>query len=153
MASRDDLVSGEDDYCFCKPGEIYVVYLKNGGKSELDLSKAEGLFEVQWYDPRQGGVLQTGPVRAVRGGSARSLGRPPKDTDQDWAVLVRPADPDRNYPPAVNAGADRTLMLPRGANSVTVELLGRVTDDGKPGKLQRPGDVVVAPLEPPQRGS
>jgi hypothetical protein len=134
MASRDDLVSGEDDYCLCKPGAIYVVYLKNGGKAELDLAKAEGLFEVQWYDPRNGGPLQTRTVRAVRGGSTCSLGRPPKDPDQDWAVLVRPADPNRNYPPAVNAGEDRTVMLPRGANSVTVELLGCVTDDGKPGK-------------------
>jgi hypothetical protein len=70
------------------------------------------MFEMQWFDPRGGGPLQTGTVRAVPGGGIRSLGNPPKDTNKDWAILIRPADPNRNYPPAVNAGEDRSVMLP-----------------------------------------
>ncbi len=134
MSSRDDLTSGESDYCLCNPGVIYVVYAKNGGSPKLDLSDAKGMFEVQWFDPRGGGPLQTGTVRAVPGGGIRSLGNPPKDTNKDWAILIRPADPNRNYPPAVSAGDDRSVMLPRDGNSVTVELDGSVADDGKPGK-------------------
>jgi hypothetical protein len=90
MSSTDELTPDENDYCLSKPGEIYVVYLKNGGTAELDLSDAEGEFEVRWYDPRHGGPLVTGTVPTVRGGSTRSLGGPPKDKERDWAVLVRP---------------------------------------------------------------
>jgi len=104
MSCRDDLTPGENDYCLCKPGRVYVIYLKNGGAAKLDLSDSKGTFEVQWYDPRHGGSLLTGTVRAVRGGSICSLGNAPKDTNEDWVILVRTADPNRNYPPAINAG-------------------------------------------------
>ena len=96
MSSRDDLTPSENDYCLCKPGRIYVVYLKDGGAAKLDLSDGKGTFEVQWYDPRHGGPLLTGTVRVVNGGSMCSLGNPPKDTNKDWAILVRPGDPKRN---------------------------------------------------------
>jgi hypothetical protein len=91
MASHDELTPAPDDYCLAKPGQVYVVYLKNGGTAELDLSNTRGSFEVRWYDPRHGGPLQTGTVRTVRGGSACSLGSPPKEKDKDWVILVRPA--------------------------------------------------------------
>ena len=80
-----------------------------------------------------GGPLLSGSTVAVAGGGKRSLGQPPRDQDQDWLALVRPADPNRNYPPAVNAGGDQTVMLPRGEQTVTIELEGNVNDDGKPG--------------------
>ncbi len=134
MASRDDLVPGENDYCLARPGRIYVVFVKNGDNAKLDMSGATGVFEVRWYDPRRGGPLLAGTIRAVRGGSVCSLGSSPKADGKDWAILVRPADPNRNYPPAVNAGDDRSVMLPRGGDSITVRLDGAVDDDGKPGR-------------------
>jgi hypothetical protein len=72
-------------------------------------------------------------VQSVAGGGTRSLGRPPRDPEKDWLALVRPADPDRNYPPAVNAGPDQTVMLPRTGQTVELPLAAEVTDDGKPG--------------------
>jgi hypothetical protein len=133
MSCKDGLLRDAGGYCLCKPGEIYVAYLKGGGNARLDLSGAKGVFEVQWFDPRHGGTLLTGTVRAVPGGAVRALGDPPKDIGQDWAALIRPADPNRNYPPAVDAGGDQSAMLPREGNSVAVRLNGTVTDDGKPG--------------------
>jgi hypothetical protein len=149
MSCTDELVSGPQNYCLCKPGQIYVVYLKRGAESKLDLSNGSGAFEVAWYNPREGGSLQRGSVRAIHGGSTCNLGNPPADADQDWVVLVRPADPNRNYPPGVRAGDDQTVMLPRDGNSITVRLHGTVTDDGKPddnlttswGKHGGPGSV------------
>jgi hypothetical protein len=44
-------------YCFAKPGEIYIVYLPEGGTAELDLNGVTGRFSVSWYDPRNGGDL------------------------------------------------------------------------------------------------
>jgi len=91
MASDDGKTSAKDDYCFCKPGEVYAVYLRNGRGTKLDLTGAGGAFEVKWYDPRKGGELQNGSVRTVRGGAPRDLGRSPDKPDSDWVVLVRKA--------------------------------------------------------------
>jgi hypothetical protein len=44
---------------------------------------------VRWFDPRHGGALQLGSVHQVHGPGRVSLGQPPADTGQDWAVLVR----------------------------------------------------------------
>ncbi|GAB6164195.1 hypothetical protein JCM19992_01950 [Thermostilla marina] len=88
MANHNELV-GDQAWCLAKPGAVYVVYLRNGGTAELDLSDAEGTFTVRWYDPRSGGALQTGAVESVPGGKKVVLGKAPHDGDQDWVVLVR----------------------------------------------------------------
>jgi hypothetical protein len=92
MANHNKLVGNLDDdnsrYCFAKPGETYVVFLPEGGEQTLDLSAARGTFIVQWYNPREGGSLETGSVKQVRGGRTISLGTPPADIDKDWVVLV-----------------------------------------------------------------
>ena len=89
MACDDGASTAADDYCFAKPGEVYVVYLKKGGTMALDLSGARGTFAVGWYDPRHGGDLKPGSVRTVTGGGKRDLGAPPADPGEDWVILVR----------------------------------------------------------------
>jgi hypothetical protein len=93
MKNADALVGNErhdnSKYCFAKPGEVYVVYLPGGGTSELELNGADGAFKLKWFNPRAGGGLQDGPVTQVQGGGKVSLGQPPADPSQDWAVLVR----------------------------------------------------------------
>jgi hypothetical protein len=76
-------------YCLAKVGEVYVVFLAEGGSTELDLSAAAGQFDVMWFNPRTGGALQAGAVGSVEGGRKVSLGAPPSDTGKDWVVLVR----------------------------------------------------------------
>ena len=91
MAGDDGRIAAKDGYCFARPGEVYVVYLKNGGSTTLDLGGAAGEFEVRWYDPRHGGALQAGSVRRVTGGGSRDLGRPLDAPGEDWVILVRKA--------------------------------------------------------------
>jgi len=91
MTGDDGLSTADDDYCFAKPGEVYVVYLKHGGTTALDLGGARGTFEVRWYDPRHGGDLKTGSVQSVAGGGKRDLGRAPDAPGEDWVILVRRA--------------------------------------------------------------
>jgi hypothetical protein len=64
--------------------------LKTGATTNLDLSGATvgENFKVQWYDPRNGGPLQDGSVTQVTGGGTVSLGQPPSDAGEDWAILV-----------------------------------------------------------------
>jgi hypothetical protein len=93
MQNANRLAGNKDDnnskFCFAKAGEVYLVYLANGGTTELDLSGATGHFGVQWFNPRAGGPLQDGPVKSVQAGGQVSVGNPPSDPAQDWVVLVR----------------------------------------------------------------
>ncbi len=93
MSNADELVGnpGRDNtaYCLAKPGEIYLVYLPEGGAGRLDLSGARGSFAVRWFDPRSGGELLEGPVASVEGGGEVWLGIPPREPRQDWLIVVR----------------------------------------------------------------
>jgi hypothetical protein len=89
MRHLEELTASPDDFVFAKSGQVYAVYLPNGGSTELDLSGVAGSFEVKWYNPRNGGDLLNGTVQTVQGGGKRSLGEAPKDKAMDWAVLVR----------------------------------------------------------------
>ena len=75
-----------------KRDSIYALYLPTGGEAKLNLYGNESSFNVQWYNPRSGGELQTGLVTTVTGPGIISLGEPPEDADQDWAVLVSKVD-------------------------------------------------------------
>jgi hypothetical protein len=89
MVCNDELVSSKGDYCYALEGDTYIVLLKNGGESTLDLKDNSGNFAVSWYDPRNGGELQTSEVKIIQGGGKKSLGLPPKDVNKDWVVLVK----------------------------------------------------------------
>jgi hypothetical protein len=93
MESADALVDNPQEnnsrYCLALPGEIYLVYLPNGGETSLDLSAAKGSFRVQWLNPRAGGPLVRGKPETVSGGGKVQLGPPPADVDEDWAALLR----------------------------------------------------------------
>ena len=89
MSSQNQLISSEGDFCFAKEGDTYIALLKKGGESQLDLKPSNGEFSVQWFDPRNGGELQTGSVKTIRGSGKQSLGTPPSDTEIDWIVVVR----------------------------------------------------------------
>ncbi|MEM8894121.1 MAG: DUF5060 domain-containing protein [Bacteroidota bacterium] len=92
MTNRNDLISSEDDYCLAKEGEVYVILLKKGGNVNLDMKDHAGRYAVNWYDPRKGGLLQSGETKWIEGGGQQSLGLPPKDHDRDWVVLVKNTD-------------------------------------------------------------
>jgi hypothetical protein len=88
MQPADSLISGAAGYALAAAGQSYLVYLPAGGAASLDLAGASGTLDVFWFDPRSGGTLLTGSVASVTGGGVRSLGSPPNNPSQDWAVLV-----------------------------------------------------------------
>lgn len=89
MGNENALVSASDAWCLRKPGTDYVVYLRNGGTTDLNLGAASGDFTVRWYDPRNGGALQVGSVASVSGGGMVPLGVAPSAPSSDWVVYVR----------------------------------------------------------------
>ncbi|MDO8541552.1 MAG: DUF5060 domain-containing protein [Opitutaceae bacterium] len=88
MTNADELVGNtkhdNSRYCFALPGELYLVYLPEGGAAELDLAGAAGPYSVGWFNPREGGKLQ--PTGTVRGGAKVTLNAPSAD---DWLAVVR----------------------------------------------------------------
>jgi len=91
MQSDDELISSKGDFVLANPGENYVVFLKNGGESTLDLGNTVGDFKISWYNPRKGGALLEGKVKTISGSGKHSLGMPPskKELEMDWVVLIK----------------------------------------------------------------
>lgn len=93
MGPANEVVEDEDAYVFAKEGDLYAVYLPNGGKTRIYL--AAGEYTIQWYDPRQGGALQKDKQGelAVHEASMQDHGdvtiEPPHHPSQDWAALIR----------------------------------------------------------------
>ena len=96
MKNADAMVDNPErnnsKYCFAKPLEVYLVYLPEGGTTELEMSNSTSVFQVQWFNPREGGLLQTGTVKEINGPGKVLLGFPPSDKDKDWVVLIRKND-------------------------------------------------------------
>lgn len=86
MEPDNSLTSATNDYCLAIPGEIYAIYLPNGGTT--DLSLLMGTYSVKWYDPRAGGELQDGSAAELTGPGSVSVGQPPNETNSDWVVLI-----------------------------------------------------------------
>ncbi|MEM9586646.1 MAG: DUF5060 domain-containing protein [Planctomycetota bacterium] len=93
MKNADGLVGNMDHdiskYCFAKANQLYLVYLPDGGTTSLDLSAADGKYDVKWFNPRSGGALQTGTIESVAGGDSVAIGQPPADQGQDWLAVIR----------------------------------------------------------------
>ena len=86
MESRNELTASPTDWCFAKPGEVYVVYLPFGRPASLNLAADEGEYRLSWYDPRNGGDLQdSGEILRAGDGSVTLV--PPGEGD--WVALVR----------------------------------------------------------------
>lgn len=93
MQAADHLALAYADYNFAKPGRVYCVYLFSGGNTRLNLENHRGPFSVHWFDPRNGGELQTGSVKTIWGPRWANIGEPPSEKHRDWVALIRKADP------------------------------------------------------------
>ncbi len=85
MKCEDEMTANTDDYVLCKPGRIYLVYLKHGGK--VQLNAASGNFTYGWFNPRTGdglnGLLNTGSVDA-----GQIVEVAASDTN-DWLLVIK----------------------------------------------------------------
>lgn len=87
MSQNDSLASNRNAFVLAKEGEIYAIYLKQGGSTEFELP--DGKYTVQWYDPRHGGDLKQGSVTEISGSGLKSIGNPPSESNRDWVALVK----------------------------------------------------------------
>jgi hypothetical protein len=104
MKCEDEMTANTDDYILCKPGEVYLVYLKHGGKVTVDVS--EGAFACGWYNPRTGegidGLLEQ---RRIAAKNKAELAAP---DDNDWLLVIRGGG-------TLNLGSDQPPRPPAAA--------------------------------------
>jgi hypothetical protein len=89
MTAADHLITTDDTYCFAKEGEVYAIYLLNGGTTELNLESFNSELDIKWYDPRNGGELLEGSIKTIQGPGRVNIGNAPRDIEKDWAILIR----------------------------------------------------------------
>ncbi len=106
----EGLSSNGNDFCLYQDGQVYVVFLKQGGATNLNLSGQSGSFTVTWYDPRNGGALQNGSVTSVNGGGPVTLGTAPNNGSRDWVILVRRSGSGDITPPAAPRNLRATIL-------------------------------------------
>lgn len=89
MSNANALIGNSKDdnskFYFAKAGELYLVYLPNGGSTDLDLSAAKGMFSVAWFNPREGGALKPSDTQ-FEGGAKTKLTSP---DESDWLGVIR----------------------------------------------------------------
>ena len=89
MKNENELIGNDKHdnsaYCFAKRGEVYVVYLPDGGEREIDLGDDKGSYKVEWFNPRTGGAPKKGGH--APGGGKRKLVAP--DSKGDWVAILR----------------------------------------------------------------
>lgn len=84
--NHDELVQ-DGDYCLAIHGKLYIVFLRNGSGT-LNLEGRHENYNVQWFDPRNGGALQHGKIRTLQGGTVRELSGAPSQNEKDWVVFL-----------------------------------------------------------------
>jgi Protein of unknown function (DUF4038)/Domain of unknown function (DUF5060)/Putative collagen-binding domain of a collagenase len=78
---HDELADG-GNYCLAKPGEVYAVYLPNGGKVTVRLEGGD--YRAEWFAAQTGERI---PIEApVHLGAWTSPEAPDRN---DWALLIR----------------------------------------------------------------
>ena len=82
----DKALNSTNGWCFAKPNEVYAVYLF-GGTDDPKLRLPAGKYSRSWFDIRNGGALVSADPVSSSGQVA--LGKPPRDTEKDWVILLR----------------------------------------------------------------
>ena len=80
MQPANGLVTGAGNFVLERSGREFVVYMKDGGTTSLDLSNALGDLESEWFSPRTG-EYHTGI--SIPGGGTVSIAAP---DGNDWVL-------------------------------------------------------------------
>lgn len=93
MENSNELVANPKNentvYCLAKTNDTYLVYLNSTASADLDLSQAQGNYEIAWFNPKKGGELLRSKTKKATGGTILHLGKAPSKKQTDWVVLVR----------------------------------------------------------------
>lgn len=89
MNPADELTADDKTYCLAKEDEVYAIYIPQYQKTtQINLGNTDIEYSVKWYNPREGGELQTGTVASISASKNAKIGLAPEDVENDWAVVL-----------------------------------------------------------------
>lgn len=124
MSPCNELISGQGRACFGKIGDVYAVYLPDGGSVSLNLTGGGGSFNVTWFNPRNGNSSNAG---SVAGNAIRSFTAP---NNQDWVLKLDNPQVQAGQMTSVDLLSNQTFL----ADLATFRIFLPMT-------LQRPGTL------------
>lgn len=83
---------GSDDWVLRScDGDTIIVYRRNNSGTGIRMQDLFGRYSIQWYNPREGGSLQSGKYTTIvaGGNTVVSYGSPPDSVTEDWIVLIQ----------------------------------------------------------------
>jgi hypothetical protein len=92
MNPDNALASGSSNFVLAEQGSEYVVYMREGGATNLDLSDASGTLSVEWLNPRTGEYTIDTPVT---GGTTIAF---TAFDSNDWVLHIGGTAPDTTPP-------------------------------------------------------
>lgn len=143
MEPRNDLVSGAGTLGLAKVGSVYAVYLENAATAAT-LNLTAGNYTVRWFNPEQGGALQGGTVRTLRGPGVVSLGRPPAGFDDALCLVRSTSATPAPTPGKVAQGQNGRLVLEAEAAALA-GMWRKTTISGREGVLYAGADSFARP--------
>lgn len=88
MHCDDTLTARDDDFCFFSEGEVYLIYLRNGGSLHVHLTP--GKYEAGWFNPRTGkGMSHLMLLQTINGPTKTTITAP---DNKDWLLVIRSKD-------------------------------------------------------------
>jgi hypothetical protein len=88
MQPNDEVVKSGKGYALAENESNFLLYFP-AGLENISLQLPQNNYRIYWFDPKSGGVLQTGSTSETKGGDNAQIGNPPSKLTQDWAVLLR----------------------------------------------------------------
>ena len=127
MTNMDGITSTGNSYGLGKAGQVYVAYLPTGGTITVDLQAGKS-YNVDWYNPRNGGALQAGN-RNVTGSNDANIGAAPDNND--WVALIRATDFTHhgNVASVIEDEDDVVIVTPQPSSNIWEEKDGYVVID------------------------
>lgn len=89
MKSLVDMRDSVNTFVFAKPGEIYALYSLDAANLTVEIGNDGSEYQVHWFNPKQGGELQTGSITTIKATGNISLGTPPAGEQPDWLCLLQ----------------------------------------------------------------
>jgi Domain of unknown function (DUF5060)/Putative collagen-binding domain of a collagenase len=88
MNSANALIGNPENhnskFCFAKQGQVYLIYLPNGGATTIDLTRESEEFKLRWFNPRDGEWHKS--TAKLQGGAEATISAPDSD---DWLAVIK----------------------------------------------------------------
>jgi len=110
--------STSSDWVLADPGNAYVIFLRDGGGTDVDLPNASS-YEVTWFNPRSG-ARHSGTT--LQGPGLQFIGMPPSESVDDWAVIVSAEGNGGGAPPPTQFQQADGLVIMEAESTGTSDL-------------------------------